>query len=241
MGLVVLRAINLRGARSAAYRIATLQPPVTFLNLPESAEGPVNEFLRYGDWEVIESHPSEIVRVSVRPHIRFLSELRDRGYRGEVRCFADDRSLERELEVASEAARLTLRYMLTGKAELDRWRGVLRRAVRAETADPVIGLLNAVADVDEPWAAALDVWHLKSARALRDSGVADLTVCGLPACRSPIDEMVVLEKLGKLTDERLRALIDEQAEFVRTVQVSPDIETAFEVWTARRLGRWFGP
>jgi hypothetical protein len=42
MGLVVLRATNLRGARTAAFRIALLQPSVLFLELPESAEGPVN-------------------------------------------------------------------------------------------------------------------------------------------------------------------------------------------------------
>ncbi len=238
---MVLRATNLRGARAAASRIALLQPPVLFLELPESAEGPVNEFLRYGDREVVDSHPSEVVRVSIRPHIRFLSELRWSGYRGELRCFLDDSSVERELEIASEASRLTLMYMLTGRVESDRWREILRRAVDVKPSRSAMRLLEATADVGEPWAAVLDVWRLRSSRPLREAGVAEVVVCGLPACRSPLDEMVSLERLRKLNDERLRALVEEQAEFVRTVQVSPDLETAYEVWTERCLGRWFGP
>jgi hypothetical protein len=51
--------------------------------------------------------------------------------------------------------------------------------------------------------------------------------------------MVLLERFRKLTDERLRVLVEEHAEFVRTVQVSPDLETAYEVWTERCLGRLF--
>jgi hypothetical protein len=239
MGLVVLRATNIRGARTAAFRIALLQPPVLFLELPESAEWPVNEFLRYGDREIIDSHPSELVRVSTRPHIRFLSELRRRGYRGEVRCVVDNGALERELEIASEASRLTLRYMLTGRVELDRWRDLLRRAVDVEPSGSVMGLLEAVADAGEPWAAVLNVWRMRRLRPLKETGVAEVVVCGLPACRSPLDEMVLLERFRKLTDERLRVLVEEHAEFVRTVQVSPDLETAYEVWTERCLGRLF--
>ena len=240
MGLVVLRATNIRGARTAAFRIALLQPSVLFLELPESAEGSVNEFLMYGDREIVDSHPSDLVRVSIRPHIRFLSELRRHGYRGEVRCVVDDGALEREMEVASEASRLTLRYILTGRVELERWRGHLRRAVDVEPSDTAMSLLEAVADVGEPWAAVLEVWRMRSLRPLKEAGVAELVLCGLPACRSPLDEMVLLERLRKLTDERLRALVEEHAEFVRTVQVSPDLETAYEVWTERCLGRWFG-
>jgi len=241
MGLVVLRATNLRGARTAALRIALLQPPVLFLELPESAEGPVNEFLRYGDREVLDSHPSELVRISTRPHVRFLSELRRHGYVGEVRCVVDDSALERELEIASEASRLTLRYMLTGRVELGRWRDLLRTALSVEPGRSVMGLLEAVTDVGEMWAAVLDVWRMRSLRPLKEAGVAETFVCGLPACRSPLEEMVLLERLGKLTDGRLTALVEEHAEFVRTVQVSPDLETAYEVWTGRCLGRWFGP
>ncbi len=240
MGLVVLRATNLRGARIAAFEIAILQPTVLFLELPESAEGPVNEFLRYGDPEILDSHPSELVRVSTRPHIRFLSELRRHGYRGEVRCVVDDGALERELEVASEASRLTLRYMLTGKVELDRWRDLLRRAVNVEPGRSVTSLLEVIADVGGLWAAALEVWRMRSLRPLKGVGLAEVVVCGLPTCRSPLEEMVALERLRKLTDERLRALVAEHAEFVRTVQVSPDLETAYEVWTERCLGRRFG-
>ena len=241
MGLVVLRATNLRGARTAALRIALLQPPVLFLELPESAEGPVNEFLRYGDREVLDSHPSELVRVSTRPHVRFLSELRRHGYVGEVRCVVDDSALERELEIASEASRLTLRYMLTGRVELGRWRDLLRTALSVEPGRSVMGLLEAVTDVGEMWAAVLDVWRMRSLRPLKEAGVAETFVCGLPTCRSPLEEMVLLERLGKLTDGRLTALVEEHAEFVRTVQVSPDLETAYDVWTERCLGRWFGP
>ncbi len=238
---MVLRATNLRGARTAALRIALLQPPVLFLELPESAERPVNEFLRYGDREVLDSHPSELVRVSTRPHVRFLSELRRHGYVGEVRCVVDDSALERELEIASEASRLTLRYMLTGRVELGRWRDLLRTALSVEPGRSVMGLLEAVTDVGEMWAAVLDVWRMRSLRPLKEAGVAETFVCGLPTCRSPLEEMVLLERLGKLTDGRLTALVEEHAEFVRTVQVSPDLETAYDVWTERCLGRWFGP
>lgn len=237
-GLLVLRATNLRGAREAALRVSLMGPEVLFLDVPESAEGPVLEFLRYGDPKALLSHPSELVRVSVRPHIRFLESLRDLGYRGEVRCIADDGEALHDIELGAEASRLTLRYLLTGRVESESWRDLLRRASRGEGEEILGRLLGALGETGGSWAAVLDIRRLRAVRPLYGSGIADLVTCGLPFCRSPLEEMLALERTGRLTDERLRALVEEHADFVRLVQVSPDLETAYERWTARCLGRW---
>ncbi|MEM1954638.1 MAG: hypothetical protein QW490_02625 [Nitrososphaerota archaeon] len=237
-GLLVIRATNLRGAKDAAFRVSLLGPQVILLDLPEPAEGPVNEFLRHGDPEILLHHPSELVRISIRAHLRFLEELHNLGYRGEVRCVADEGEALQELELGSEASRLTLRYLLTGRVDVEMWRGLLRNALRGESWKPAVNLLYALEEVGESWAAVLDIRRLRAVRPISTSGLVDLVLCGLPFCRSPLEEMLRLERIGRLTDERLRALVAEQAEFVRVVQTSPDLETAYERWTNRCLGAW---
>ncbi|MCS7126901.1 MAG: hypothetical protein NZ953_00700 [Thaumarchaeota archaeon] len=235
MGKVVVRTPRLRGALEAADLCMLMEHSVLLLEVTEEAQAALTAYLRSGDESVLEE-VSETAKLTIRSQLEFLRALRRLGYRGEVIGVMPDEAAEADYELGVEAVRLTLRYKLTGKVDVEEWLGLIDRYA---TASEVITHRRVLDELAEGWRGWLLVTSPSSYFDLvRSVAFEEVRYAGFPAAHAPLVQILRLRKLGRLTPRDLRRLVSEQAEFAEVVMASRSVEEAHERWTVRKLGSW---
>lgn len=237
MGKVVVRTPKLRGALEAADLCMMTEHTVLLLEVTDEAGIAIGSYLRSGDESVLED-VSEASKSAIRSQLEFLRALRRLGYRGEVVGVLPDEAAEADYELGLEAARLALRYRLTGKADLPEWLGLIDKYATAPERAPSEGALVELTEGKRGWLLVTSPSSYFDIARRSRVAFEDVRYAGFPVAHAPLVQIFRLRRLGKLTPDELRRLVSEQAEFVGVVEASRSVEEAHEIWTVRKLGSW---